>query len=276
MDTGFYTSLGTYEFDVRCEMLAELGFDATYLTLWSDSAWADVPRLRDVKSRHGLDVAAVYTVVDLAQDDRDPEHRRVLDLMRNLEGTRFVEVAIRSSEVGLQKSDPAGDARAIALLESLLSAGEERGIVLALYPHINFWQERVADALRLWEAIRHPRLKLVFPTYHWYAVDGTGLQTTLSAAAPALVLANICGSRRFNNGSGLPATIEPLDEGELDPFAVLGTLQTLGYSGPIGVQGYSVGGDVYTKLQRSLSVLRSIEQRLATHPRWAELQPPRS
>ena len=115
---------------------------------------------------------------------------------------------------------------------------------------------------------------MVFTGYHWYAVDGTNLSSHLAAVAPYLVLANICGSRRFNNGSGLPATIEPLDEGELDNFALLGALKVQGYDGPVGIQGYSAGGDPYTKLQRSLVAFRGMERRLHEHPEWARLRPP--
>jgi hypothetical protein len=116
---------------------------------------------------------------------------------------------------------------------------------------------------------------LVFTGYHWYAVDGTNLSSQVTAAAPYLVLANLCGSRRFNNGSGLPATIEPLDEGELDNFAVLGALKDQGYDGPVDIQGYSAGGDAYTKLKRSLVAFRGMDRRLQEHPAWARLRSPR-
>src|SRR5690606_40496783 len=45
MDTCFFTPHGNYDFDVRCEMLRELGYEGTYLTLWSEQAWADLERV---------------------------------------------------------------------------------------------------------------------------------------------------------------------------------------------------------------------------------------
>jgi hypothetical protein len=92
-------------------------------------------------------------------------------------------------------------------------------------------------------------------------------------AAPFLQSVNVCGSRRGMGNDGLIASIEPLDEGELDNFVVLGLLQDLRYQGMIGVQGYSVGGDVYTKLKRSLATLRDMERRLTEHPHWPRLRP---
>ena len=274
MDTGFYHSLGAYDFDARCEMLRELGFDATYLSLWSEDAWADVPRLATVKERFGLDVAAVYLTLDVSAADDHDGTRRIVELFDTLQGCATVEISIRSSDAMLTKSDPTGDAAAIGWLRACLEAAEPRGITVALYPHLNFWLERIEDAVRLCREIDHPLLRMVFTGYHWYAVDGKNLRARLAEAAPFLSLANLCGSRRFDNGSGLPATIEPLDEGELDNFAVLGALRDAGYGGMIGIQGYSVGGDVYTKLKRSLATFRDMERRLDEHPHWARLRRP--
>ena len=274
MDTSFYTSLGSYGLEARCEMLRQLGYDATYVTLWSDEAWAEVPMLASVKEMYGLDVAAVYATLDIAAGWDDQGNRRIRELVDTLEGCDTVELSVKSTDPGMPLSDPAGDAAASALLADLLAVAERRGITLALYPHIRFWMERVEDAARLCRAIDSRHLRMVFATYHWYAADGKNLAAAVEAAAPFLALANVCGSRRFDNGSGLPATIEPVDEGELDVFAVVGRLRASGYDGPLGVQGYSVAGDVYAKLRRSLEALRDIERRVDDHPAWADLRPP--
>lgn len=275
MDTSFYHSLGAYDFDARCEMLVELGYDATYLSAWSEPAWADVSRLATVHDRYGLDVAAVYATLDIAHAG-ERENQRIVKLLETMAGCSHLELSVRSSDELIAKSDPGGDKAASAWLERMLTIAADREITISLYPHVNFWMERMADGVRLCRRMDHPRLRLVFPAYHWYVVDGTGLSEQLAEATPFLASANLCGSRRFNNGSGLPATIEPLDEGELDIFAVLGALRATGYDGMIGIQGYSVGGDVYGKLKRSLTAFRDMERRLNEHPRWAELRPPRS
>ena len=64
MDTSFYHSLGSYDFAARCEMLAELGYDGTYLTLWSEVSRQDLKLLGTVPAKHGLSVAAVFDVLD--------------------------------------------------------------------------------------------------------------------------------------------------------------------------------------------------------------------
>jgi sugar phosphate isomerase/epimerase len=273
MDTYFYTSLGAYEFDARCEMLRELGYDAGYLTAWNEAAWNDVPRVAGVKAKFGINISAVYATLDVAGGDDDAVNRRIVRLVETLEGCDRIELAVRTTDKNIQKSDATHDGQMLRWLERMLPVAERRGITIALYPHMNFWLERIEDAVRLCEKRKHPRLRTVFCGYHWYAVDGQELGARLEQAAPWLASVNLCGSRRHPQPvGGMPATIEPLDEGDLDNFAFLGLLRKIGYRGEIGFQGYSVGGDAYVKLKRSLAAFRDMERRLEKHPNWAMMR----
>jgi len=270
MDTHFNHSLGSYEFDVRCEMLKELGYDATYLSLLNEPSWNDLPRLAGVKAKHGLDVAGVWLMLDTAGDENHPGNLRVLRAIESTEGCSNFELSLRSSDQTLTRSDPAGDAAASRWLRRLLAAAEKRGTTISLYPHVNFWLERSEDAVRLCRALDHPRLRTVFCGFHWYAADGKNLGARLDEVSPFLRSVNVCGSRK-PPGAKLP-TIEPFDSGELDHFVVLGLLREIGYTGMIGFQGYGMGGDVYTNLQRSLRAFRDMESRLDRHPSWPRLR----
>ncbi len=272
MDTYFYNSLGAYEFDARCEMLKELGYDATYLTLWNEAAWQDLQQLPKVKSRHGLGVAAVYVTLDLAGDEKHAGNQRIVRLLETLEGCDHIEMSVKSSASSPQNSDPEGDQRMKRWLEKLLPIAQRRGITISLYPHINFWLDRIETSTRLCREIAHPSLKTAFCGFHWYAIDGHNAPSHLKNAAPFLRSVNLCGSRRNPAGNSMPATIEPLDEGELDNFALLGLLRQVGYQGMIGFQGFAIGGDAYPYLKRSLAAFREMESRLDAHPNWAKLR----
>jgi sugar phosphate isomerase/epimerase len=271
MDTYFYTSLGSYDFEIRCEMLKELGYDATYLTAWSDAAWNDVPKLRDVRRRHGLEVASVYTMYDLSKAPDEDDNGRICRLIQTIEGCHNVQISIKESRGRYLPSDSSGDSDALRALNELAVLATRRGVHLLLYPHIKFWLERVEDAARLCRKLGHPNLGVVFCGYHWYAVDGKNLMATLADAGPFLRDANLCGSRRVKDQSGERCTLEPLDDGELDNFAVLGAIDSIGHPGMIGFQGYSVSGDVYSKLQRSLAAYRDMRRRLKEHPHWSRM-----
>src|SRR4051812_47540770 len=96
MDTGFYSRQGSYDFGARCEITKELGFDATYLTLWSEAAWLDVPKLETVQEKYGLDVAAIYCQIDMTAGTVEKEVERVLNLIATTNATRFIEIALMS------------------------------------------------------------------------------------------------------------------------------------------------------------------------------------
>src|SRR5690606_10815240 len=158
---------GHYPLDIRCEMLAELGYDATYLTLWNEHAWREVNELRHVRKRHGLDVAAVYVTANPWADADDPEPRRITRLVETLAGCLASEIATTRPPQGIKTSDPAADGAFAAYLEPLLEIARHRGIHLYLYPHANSWLERVDDAVRLCQKILHPNLGAMFCGLHW-------------------------------------------------------------------------------------------------------------
>lgn len=269
MDTSFYSYFGAYDFDARCEMLRELGYDGTYLTLWNEPSWADLERLPRVKEKHGIDVSGVFCTVDIAAPDDHPDNNRVLAMLKSVEGCSNIEVCVKGKDNTVTPSDPRWDDSAARWLERMLGVAEPRNLTLSLYPHIVNWVERVEDGVRLCKRMQHPNLGVVFCGFHWFAADGKDLRGTLKAAAPYLRSANVCGSRKPGPVGGV-ATIETLDRGELDNFMVLAALAEAGYRGPVGIQGYNVQGDPYLNLERSLAAYRSMARRLEQHPDWAK------
>ncbi len=270
MDTHFYNSLGSYALETRCEMLRELEYQGTYLTLWNDIAWEDLSRLADVAQAHDLAIAGVYAVLDVGVNADVAPNTRLFDAAPALEGLTRVELAVRNSADRAARYDPGQDDGARRLVEALVNR-LPNDVEIAFYPHLNMWLERFEDAIVLCDRIAHERVGVVFPAFHWYAIDGGAPAELFRRAGGRLRSVNLCGSRRAPDGGA--TTIEPLDEGELDNFALLGCLRRAGYAGMIGVQGYGMGGDCYSKLQRSIAAFRALTCRLDAHPRWADLRP---
>jgi sugar phosphate isomerase/epimerase len=270
MDTGFFHELGDYPLPVRCEMLKELGFDGTYLTLWDFKAqsWKDLEAIGEESSRHGLEVTGIYTMLDL---DDTGERDRILQFVPSLPPGCALEIAIKSSRDTFGKSSDAGDDRALRLLEPLLKAVDPKRNRISLYAHINLWLERHQDAMRLIRKSGHPALGWVFSAYHWYASQEGQLFALLDEGIPHLHRVNMCGSRRIAEGN---YTLEPIHSGTLDLPVIFGQIVKRGFAGPVGIQGFGVGGDVYENLKRGLSALRDWDQRFARHPHWADVLPP--
>lgn len=268
MDMPFYSSMGVYTFEERCEIIKAVGFDAMHLSVWDGRNWEQALELATVKERFGLDVAGVYIVLDLALGEADQRNSGILKMLETMPEGSTVELAIKSAAPGLDPSDPAGDAPVGAWLRQALAIAEARDIRILIYTHITFWVDKHSDAIRLCEKVDHPNLGLVFSSGNWYMGQGHGLAHTLRRALPYLKQVNLSGSRRSPLGFFQIATIEPLDTGELDNFAIVALLNRLGYTGYLGYTGWDEGGDAYNKLERSLRVLKDIRRRVDEYPHW--------
>lgn len=254
MDFIFQTAMGTYPLAAQCEMLVETGYQGLTMSAWSK----DLKSIPIIKPKWGLDVGAVYLIY------REGLELFVTNIFETIEGCTTIELALHSGE---EVTDL--DRR---MLESLLPICERRGLEIALYPHARYGMQTTSQAVALCEEFNHSRLSIVFNGYHWYANQEKALEQRLDAVWPWLKQVNIAGSRRSPLGWGGLATIEPLDEGEMDNFVLIGSLERRGFAGRFGVLGWeSMGGDVYGNLRRSISAFRSMEQRVADHPEWAVL-----
>lgn len=256
MDFIFQTKLGTYPLATQCEMLVETGYQGLTVSAWSK----ELKSLNRVKREWGLDVGAIYLIY------RQGLESFVSGVFESLEGCSSIELALHSGD---EVTDL--DRR---MLEQVLPIAERRGIDVALYPHVRYGMQTTADAVALCEEFDHPNLGIVFNGYHWYAAQEKELEKRLDAVMPWLRQVNIAGTRLSPLGWGNVATIEPLDEGEMDNFMLLGALDRRGYKGRYTVLGWeSMGGDVYGNLRRSHAAFRSMEQRLGAHPNWAIMTP---
>jgi len=271
MDTCFTNSIvGVYSYEIRCEILAELGYDGIYVSL-SQNELQNASKMAVTKEQYGIEVIAAYGGFDIAAEKGDPKVEQVAQLFDQLPCGCDVELSLSCGDNSIGRSSPDGDSAAMEKLEALLRIAERHQANVCLYPHFGAWLERIEDGVRLCRKMNHPCLKVVFCGFHWYAADGKNLAGCIEEAAPHLNSVNMCGTRRSGNIAG--CTIEPLDCGEMDNFALLGLLNRNGYTGRIGFQAYSIGGDVYAYLRRSLLAFQDMESRLAKHPDWAELIP---
>ncbi len=55
-DFAFLNSSGAYDFDVQCEMLKEIGYDAVQHSVWDCSPPRAVSYLSEVQQRHQLEI----------------------------------------------------------------------------------------------------------------------------------------------------------------------------------------------------------------------------
>jgi sugar phosphate isomerase/epimerase len=258
LDSFFYSSMGVYAFQTQCEMLAELGYDGITVAAWGGTPLTDLSLLPAVKEKHGLEVEGLYLVLHEGRNDH-----LVREIVETVEGVELIELAIQTSVNGT--------AAILRVIESLLPIVERRNLKIALYPHLHHVTQTTSQVVAVCEHFGHSRLGASFNGYHWYASQEGKLEERLNAMKPWLMQVVTSGSALSQLGWGGIATMEPVDRGEMDNFALVVALDRVGYTGSIGVLGWDYGGDIYLKLERCLKTMRGIDRRLEMHRGWAQI-----
>ena len=156
-------------------------------------------------------------------------------------------------------SDPAADAYVAGQVRAIAEAAAAHGLRVALYPHAGFWLARVEDALRLADRIGRADMGVTFNLCHWLKVEGGARDPApvLRAALPRLMFVTISGADAGDTRAmGWDRLIQPLDAGTYDLGGFVRTLRTVGYTGPVGFQGYNLKGEPREILARSIAAWR--------------------
>jgi sugar phosphate isomerase/epimerase len=237
----------------QAALLAELGYDGAG-HLWLDDLDQRVATL----DAQGLKLSKVYLQVNIAPDATpyDPRLEQSLALLKD----RGTLLAITLT--GGKPSDPAGDARAVALVQEIADMAAAHGVRVVLYPHSGDWLERVEDALRILPKIDRTNVGVMFNLCHFLKVDDEeNLKPLLQTAMPHLFAVSIHGADRAAEiQAGAGNWIQPLDSGSFDIAALLATLRELGYRGPIGLQCYGIQGDARDHLTRSMNAWQRLTE----------------
>ncbi|MDK3157960.1 TIM barrel protein [Kamptonema cortianum] len=263
----FFTELGWYPFAIRQEIARWAGYAGSYLTLWESGYKPDwrAQSLRDLPALRKLRGGIVYAALELDKPFDRGDNGQFLELLRKGHLPREIELSVQGGRY--RCSDAAKDKKFIQWFELARPWLEKYRITLSLYPHQNFWVERVEDAVRLCKKIHHPRLKAVFNLFHWFIVDGADLNGKIQLAKPWLGGVQVTGLGRVGHVNPI-YSFQALDEGILDLFTVLCLLKQHAYRGRITVQGFGMGGDVAGKLQRSARFFRMLEKRWPRRSHW--------
>ena len=168
-----------------------------------------------------------------------------MELLRGRDAVLWMPL---SSKV-YKPSSPEGDDAAVALLRRLSDMASAKGLRIALYPHTGNWVERVEDAVRVAKKVDRSNVGVTFNLCHWLKVDGEDLPARLALAEPYLFMVTVNGAD--SDGKEWKQLIQPLGQGSYDIAPLLRQLEVMNYRGPIGLQGYGIGGDVAANLRQS-------------------------
>lgn len=230
----------------QAAMMKELGYDGVG-HLWLENVPERLKTLDDA----GLKLFQISIRATIAPDQPpyDPTLKDVLPLLKG----RGVQICVMME--GLPPSDTAGDERGVIIIREMADLAKDSGTEILLYPHANFWLERVEDAIRLAQKADRPNVGVMFNLCHWMKVDDEkNMRPLLEKALPYLRAVSINGSdsaEAIHAGTG--NWLQPLDSGAYDALPLLKTLRELGYKGPVGLQCWGIEGDARDHLARSMA-----------------------
>jgi sugar phosphate isomerase/epimerase len=242
----------------QVDMLKALGYEGIGIGFTGCEELAEMLEQLD---KNGLRLFAVYLGVNIDADQQkyDP---RLKDAIQILKG-RNTLLWLFAQSSKYKPSAVEGDLRAVEIICEISDMAAEAKVRVALYPHHGFWLERVEDAVRVAEKVNRPNVGVTFNLCHWLRVDDeANLKPLLKLAMPYLFVVTINGAD--SGGKDWKQLIQTLDRGSFDMAGFLKALRDCRYTGPIGFQGYGIGGDAHENLKRSMQAWRRLSQVLIT------------
>ena len=240
----------------QAEMVRELGYAG--IGYWQRNPAGAAEGLQEMLGeldRCDLKAFPVYFSIKLEEPNEKymPLIAESIKLLAGRETT--IWLAITSDTC--QRSSSTGDEKAVSIIREIADLARNDGLGVALYPHADFWLERVDDAVRVAAKVNRRNVGVTFNLYHWLKTDSpANMESAIKKAMPYLSVVTI-------NGMTAAGSIETLDGGTFDVYKFLKTLKREGFKGPIGLQGYGIAGDVRVNLRRSMEAWRGFSQRLA-------------
>ena len=237
----------------QVEMVKELGYAGIGCT-----AGKGLGEMLAELDKNGLRLFCVYLGVNIDPDQQKygPELKEAIEVLKGR--NTFLWLFLTSKQH--KPSSPAGDGRAVEILREVAEMAAEAGLRVAIYPHYGFWCERVEDAVRVAKKVDRRNVGVTFNLCHWLRVDDEkNLRPLLESAMPYLFVVTINGAD--SGGKDWKELIQTLDRGSFDMQGFLKTLTDCGYSGPIGFQGYAIGGDAHENLKRTMDAWLKLNAR---------------
>lgn len=233
--------------DAKVKLLKDLGYAGLEYHLDP----TELPKMLEALDKHGLKMFGIYTVPSLEQGIPDDWG----EWIKKLAGRKTrIEMAIRSKK--FKSSDPAGDKIGGAMVKKVSDFCGDTGPVVSIYPHTNSWTERVEDGVRMAKLAGRKNVGTNFNLVHWQWVKQTRpLAEVLTEALPHLFLVTLNGLKGPKDSR---QKIRPLDESDYDLGGFLKLVRKVGYTGPVGLQCYSIKNPAADHLKRSMATWRKL------------------
>ncbi|MCX6954556.1 MAG: sugar phosphate isomerase/epimerase [Verrucomicrobia bacterium] len=244
--------------EVAPAMLEELGYDGFGGRVPDEAMYPAI-------TARGLRFFNGYHVIDFSPASPAPNEklRAWIVAMRGREVALWLAINKVAGPDGKNYPPSAKEADDFVLtqLRAIADFGAAHGVKVALYPHAGFWLARVEDAMRMADRLNRTDVGVTFNLCHWLKVEGAERDPVpvLRAALPRLRFVTISGADTGDTRAmGWERLIQPLDAGTYDLAGFMKQLRAVGYTGPVGFQGYNIKLEPRDALARSMAAWKTM------------------
>jgi sugar phosphate isomerase/epimerase len=223
---------------------------------WTEEEPAAVARVAEAAAQRGVPMSAIYLSATLTRAGlrTDPRFPAIVEALKGRDTLLWLHIG--SPDFACSAVE--GDAVAVPELRRLADFAAERGLRIAIYPHVKDWTERTADAIRLAKAVARENFGINFNLCHALMAGDEGrIGALLSEAAPRLFSVTVNGADSGAGGTTWQRLIQPLGQGSYKVGDLLGELDRIGYQGPVFQQGYGIGQPPEALLAASMHAWRT-------------------
>jgi sugar phosphate isomerase/epimerase len=243
-------------FEAQAALVKRLGYDG--LAGHTEDSYFE---LRAAMDRVGLEMPEIYIAMNIV-DGKISYHEALKKILEHSKDRDLlVTLHLHADEFMDHKTE--GDELFVEGIRDLADFAAPLNIKIAIYPHVNFYCERLEHAMDLAEKIHRKNAGVVFNLCHILKVDGEeGWEEKALAALPRLFMVSINGADSGNTKEmGWDRLIQPLGEGSFDTYQLVKLLKDNGYDGKFGLQCYNIQQDCEVALTKSINTWKEYQMR---------------
>ena len=239
----------------QLDLVKELGYAGV---AWHEQAPDAAKATVDDLAKRGLKMFTIYCPAKVTADGELTHSAELPKLMEALKGSGTI-IWIHIGGTGPAFDKLTGKEPVVTKLRALADIAAANGLRIAIYPHLGEWTARVADATRLAKLVNHPQFGITFNLCHCLAVgDEAKIPALLDDAKDVLVTVTVSGADAGISGGKWDKLIQPLDKGTFDVGIVLKKLKQIGFTGPVGFQGYAIKAEAREILVPTMEAWRKL------------------
>lgn len=243
--------------EAQAKSLKELGYDGL-----SGHHQADYFAQRRAMDKAGLAMPEIYLPVTIHEDGSVTFMEEIRDIIKDSKDRNLL-VALAAHSNYFQDKPHEGDPYLVEAIRELADFAAPYGVKIAVYPHMDFYCERLDHSLKICKEVDRPNVGAIFNTFHLFSVEGSqGWQEKLIDALPRLYMISLngMGAKGSTKGKG-GWIILPLGQGAFDIYEIVKTAWDHGYGGLFGLQCYMIEEDFYEAMGQSIRTWKTYKKR---------------